>query len=215
MSLLNHTVLVYDDILEVFALSILHEYKMERGKLICIEGLDGVGKTTCVQHLADKLNATIMKTPPKEILNIRERCANTTNPNLRYHYYLLGNYLVSEDIEILLNNGKNVILDRFYASTMAYMWGFEKLPFSNTEWPPGLLRPDYMFLLNLPREARLHRLESRTNIAKTDEEKILHVSPDIEQRIIGYFLKFGCIDLLITENLTTDEICDKIIKCIS
>jgi thymidylate kinase len=182
----------------------------ERGKFIVVEGLDGVGKTTTINRLAERLQAAKLKTPPDEIASIREQCATSTTAELRLHYYMLGNYLVAEEIKKRLAAGENVVLDRFYASTMAYMWGFGRLPFSNTDWPPNLLRPDYTFVLNLPRDARIERLAARTTIAHTAEELKLKIAPDIEERVLDYYSRFGCTDVAITPDMTTDQICDSI-----
>jgi thymidylate kinase len=92
-----------------------------------------------------------MRTPPDEIRSIRDRCVNSTNVQLRLHYYTLGNYLAAEEIERSLEVGEIVVLDRFHASTMAYLWAFKLLPYDGRiDWPEGLLKPDYMFLINLP-----------------------------------------------------------------
>lgn len=157
---------------------------VERGKFIVIEGLDGVGKTTTIDRLAERLHAAKLKTPPDNITAIREQCANSSTPQLRYHYYMLGNYLVAEEVKALLAAGQNVVVDRFYASTMAYMWGFGRLPFDNTDWPTNLLTPDYTFVLNLPRESRINRLAARTSVAHTPEELKLKIAPEIEQSIL-------------------------------
>jgi thymidylate kinase len=186
-----------------------------RGKFIVIEGLDGVGKTTTIESLAERLQAKRLKTPPDEIGAIREKCTSSLTPQLRFHYYMLGNYVVAEDIRNRLAAGENVVLDRYYASTMAYLWSFGHLPFSSVDWPENLLRPDYMFVLDLPREDRISRLAARNTVAHTAEELKLKISPDIEQHISDYYNQFGCTSIPLTKDMSTDDICAAICNHIS
>jgi hypothetical protein len=91
---------------------------------IAIEGLDGVGKTSIAEHLALKLkNAVYMKTPPDIIKPYRNWFDNNGNIFIREGYYMLGNFLASTNIENLLKLNKSVIIDRYYASTIAYRNG--------------------------------------------------------------------------------------------
>jgi UMP-CMP kinase 2 len=183
----------------------------QRGICINLEGLDGVGKTTTVKRLADKLNAVIVKTPPDCISDIRELYGNSSNPYLRYHYYLMGNYIAGEEVEKILQSGKNVILDRFYCSTMAYMWGLKKMEFPGSfEWPPMLMKPDYIFHLSLDRDARIRRLSKRND--ENSEERTIGQNEEIERDIIKYYLLLGCTDVHIEESDDIDEVCRKVIS---
>jgi UMP-CMP kinase 2 len=184
------------------------------GICINLEGIDGVGKTTTVQRLAEKLNATVVKTPPPCITELREQYGNSTNPYLRYHYYLMGNYIAGEEVEKILQSGKNVILDRFYCSTMAYMWGLKKMEYPGShEWPPMLMKPDYIFRLSLDREARLRRLFKRQD--ENSEERIIRQSEEVELDIIKYYHMFGCVDVHVDESDDVDEVCRKVISHIN
>jgi dTMP kinase len=183
----------------------------KRGICINLEGVDGVGKTTTVQELAKKLNAVVVKTPPDAIASLRSLCAGSKNEYLRYHYYMMGNYMAGEEIEQYLSEGRNVILDRYYGSTMAYMWALKKMEFTgDTTWPQKLLKPDYMFLLNLDRQARINRLARRND--ENNEERIIRQSEQIEADILKYYHLFGCEDIFIEENDSVEAVCEKVMN---
>ena len=115
-----------------------------------------------------------------------------------------------------VEKGNTVVLDRYYASTMAYILGKEDLclPASGDpilQWPSELYRPDFMFVLRLPEEARIARRATRTNIAENAEEKLLRERPDICARINELYKLFGCTVVDLTESDSVDTVVDKIV----
>lgn len=109
---------------------------LKRGKLIVVEGVDGVGKTTIVEGLLNSLNElgigefVSIKTLTTDNLTgkaLREMISVKQNEivdgdRLIYNYLseIIYHFKRKGGVEDLLDNGINVILDRSYLSTLAY-----------------------------------------------------------------------------------------------
>lgn len=100
---------------------------MEKGKFIVVEGLDGSGKTTLIENIVNSLNGIV---PIKSLIDIlpRGKCIRECIGN-KEHYgndlsiallYLSETTRVKDIIEEYLKNGVDVIVDRWFYSTMAY-----------------------------------------------------------------------------------------------
>ena len=141
------------------------------GTLIIFEGIDGTGKSTQIQHLAQSLEKR-----GESVVCSREPTAGPYGQKLR-ESMLAGRLSPEEELALFyedrrdhvqnlilpaLKNGQTVILDRYYFSTMAYQGarGFDpaQIRRENEEFAP---RPDYVFLLELSTEDALQRIEAR------------------------------------------------------
>ena len=143
---------------------------ISKGSFITFEGIDGCGKSTQVKMLVEALNSV-----EKNTILVREPGGTTISEEIRE--ILLHRNLsdISDRTEALLMtgsraqltyeivmpnliNGKNVVADRFYDSTLAYQGGGRKL---DLDWLIKLnhfasyeLEPDVTFLVDiLPEEA--------------------------------------------------------------
>lgn len=133
---------------------------MARGQLILIEGLDRTGKTTQSELLLSKLkpNAKLMKfpnrdTPIGQLINKYLTEPDYELPDQTIHLLFCANrWECMNDIIKLLNDGTNVILDRYVLSGVAYS-AAKKTPGMDLNWclqpDKGLLKPDLtIFLVN-------------------------------------------------------------------
>ena len=100
---------------------------MQKGKFIVVEGLDGSGKTTLIENIVNSLNGIV---PIKSLIDILPsgKCIRECIGN-KEHYgndlsiallYLSETTRVKDIIEEYLKNGVDVIVDRWFYSTMAY-----------------------------------------------------------------------------------------------
>lgn len=107
---------------------------MKKGKFIALEGIDGSGKSTQIKLLDERLKGTNIP------YHITRECSDGPIGKLIRSQYLSGNRKVDERVlnvlftadrldhitnEIdgimkFINNGINVICDRFYLSSLAY-----------------------------------------------------------------------------------------------
>lgn len=189
---------------------------------IVIEGLDGIGKTTTINYLAEKLSAKIIVTPPDIVKPFRSIYADAEFAE-RKTYYMVGNYIAGEEVKKTLldkEHPQTVVMDRFYASTIAYLIGKTdiELPPINDEmfaWPEKLYKPDYMFVLTMSESDRIDRLCSRSiergeNLTK--EDILIRSNPLISERINQIYRNIGCIEIKVKKEDTTEMIIDKVIS---
>jgi thymidylate kinase len=194
----------------------MNENNIKNPISIVIEGLDGIGKSTTVIALSNKLNAKIIQTPPKIMIPYRSFFTNTNDIGLRKTYYKLGNYISGNHIEEAINNGYNVVVDRYYASTIAYILGQSTKDLSEISdelyrWPEGMYKPDYMILLVMDEKDRIERLNNR-DTQQTNEEIFLKQNPVLITRINDIYSKLGCIKVKILKDDDTNTIVDKILN---
>ena len=167
-----------------------------RGKLILIEGTDCSGKQTQTELIVKRLNDDGIKaerlsfpmydTPTGKIIGgpylgkeqIGESWFNegatNVNPKVAALYYAADRYYNLDKINNLLDNGINVILDRYIPSNMAHQGGKisdQEKRFEMYKWLDDLEyqflklpKPDYSYLLYVPhkyaQDLRKNRVES-------------------------------------------------------
>jgi len=140
------------------------------------EGSDGAGKSTQIKLLAQKLAAE-----GRKVVLLREPGGTEPGEEMR-HILKHGNYNLSPRAELLLMNasraqlvdavilpalarGEDVLLDRFFYSTIAYQGYGRNLPLptvrSVINAAVGELQPDHVFLLRIPLEVCLERRGAR------------------------------------------------------
>jgi thymidylate kinase len=187
---------------------------MSKGISVLIEGLDGVGKTTIVSLLKHALNGIIIKTPPEIISSARDWFVQQ-HSEYRDGYYMVGNYISSNQINDHMNRGINVVIDRFFPSTKAYIYG-KDLNFNidtyEEQWPEIILKPTFMFVLRLDNDIRISRMENRGNM--TDEEILIKHNPEIVNRINQIYVKLGCIPIDILPEWTPEDVVSHLLKII-
>lgn len=128
-----------------------------KGRFICLEGIDGAGKTTMAQWLADHLlraGHTVLLThepfaPVPEWVK-REPVA------VQVAWFILDRFVhVRERLQPALNAGEIVVCDRYYFSTIAYQGALGadgvRIRHDNEAFCPA---PDLVLWLDIsPREA--------------------------------------------------------------
>jgi dTMP kinase len=144
-----------------------------RGRLITVEGLDGAGKTTLIEALANAQPraVTVLREPGGVELSERIR-ALVKDPALEVHpraeallYAAARAQLVAERLEPLLAAGEWILLDRFVDSSLAYQGagralGVEEVRALNV-FATGGLAPDRTLLLRIDPRAGLDRAGGR------------------------------------------------------
>jgi dTMP kinase len=148
----------------------------DRGRLITIEGVDGVGKTTLAAGLHRALalsgiEARLLREPGGVQTSEAVR-ALVKNPALRVGaraeallYAAARAQLVEEALAPALEGGEWVLLDRFVDSSLAYQGGGRKLGIEAVRelnlFATGGLTPDRTLLLTLDGESARARASSR------------------------------------------------------
>ena len=148
------------------------------GKFITVEGIEGAGKTTCMQVVTD-----VIEQQGISAIHTREPGGTDLGEDLRN--LLLGHKHtgMSDDAELLmmfaaraehiaqkikpaLDAGNWVLCDRFTDATYAYQGygrgiSLEKIS-SLENWVQGELRPDLTLLMDLPVEMGMERAGKRS-----------------------------------------------------
>lgn len=150
-------------------------------KFIVFEGIDGAGKTTQIAMLRDKLTklgincfVTAEPTDMPSGRKIREALSGriqTTTAQMAEMFAAdrtIHNRDTEQGIEKQMSDGKTVISDRYYYSSLAYQGselGFEHVAALNLD-NPDIRTPDICIFLDLSPEKSLERIQSRTDTPK-------------------------------------------------
>lgn len=120
-----------------------------------------------------------------------------------------------------VEEGRHVVLDRYYASTIAYILGKRDLDSplptagdSAYAWPRELYRPTCMIVLVLPEADRIARRQSRTSVDETPEEKLLRENPLIPARINAVYESLGCTRVDIAGADSVEVVVEKVLQAI-
>lgn len=154
---------------------------MSQGLFIVIEGIDGTGKSTQAKRLAEWFRAR-----GREVVLSREPTDGPWGKKLR-ESATMGRLSPEEELECFLNDrrehvemtikpaladGKVVILDRYYFSTMAYQGarGFDPIEIRrrNEAFAP---QPDLLLILDLSVDSAHERIGSRGDTANEFEQR--------------------------------------------
>lgn len=182
---------------------------------IVLEGLDGVGKSTISDLLQKSVpNFVKLHTPPTSIIKHR-KWFDDKGGDMRKSFYMVGNFLVGDEMLKQMEQGKSVIIDRYYASTVAYSLGaLVSLPPAGDnvyEWPSELPKPDLMILLSLPHDVRIYRCSQR-QVPETDEESTLRLSQAKADNINEAYRRLGCTEISALGDATA--VVDRIVQCL-
>ncbi|NIQ05532.1 MAG: dTMP kinase [Candidatus Korarchaeota archaeon] len=140
----------------------------EKGILIAIEGIDGCGKTTQVRRLKKKLtkrgfDTKVVKEPTKgtygrEIRDILRGKKEADQDELLKLFIMDRKENVNENVLPSLKEGKIVIADRYFVSTLAYQKGnkrsFEKILEAHKFAP----LPELVVIIDVSPEIAINRL---------------------------------------------------------
>lgn len=158
------------------------------GKFITLEGIEGMGKTTQLAHIANYL-----KSKNKEVLITREPGGTFIAEALRNILLTDSAETIASKTELLifyaarlqhyevkikpaLEKGIWVISDRFYDATFAYQGGGRELGFDMIlplhEWVLNGFSPDITFLFDGPVDLSLSRVQARNQEKNMKKDRI-------------------------------------------
>lgn len=155
-----------------------------RGRFITFEGGEGSGKSTQIKKLADRLNATKLRTivtrepggsPGAEIMRhlVLSGMGKLLGPEAETLLFAAArDDHVRTVIQPALNQGTWVLCDRFSDSTRAYQGSLGSVPAgiinAMQRVTIGDLKPDLTIILDLPVETGLQRAATRRGSATPD-----------------------------------------------
>lgn len=160
---------------------------MESGKFITVEGIEGVGKSTNIAGLVERIEAAGHK-----VMTTREPGGTPFADDIRDIVLNRSDEPVPEIAELLLmfaarsfnlNNailpaleaGTWVVCDRFTDSSRAYQSGGRGLPMETidrlADWVHGDTWPDLTILLDAPVDIALDRAGKRGDLDRIEQER--------------------------------------------
>ncbi len=199
--------------------------RLNRGVLVAIEGIDGVGKTTQSIRLVERLRALEFNTvrffeptrETQEALIIDQKLQQNT-PGASSE--ILGLFLadrrhdVEENITPALSQKKVVVMDRYFLSTAAYQsdsFSWQEILAINREIAP---EPDITFIINWPASTAMDLIKTRNKgvTAFENERALLSIRErylEIAREDLG---KYVVVDRIADEEDICDEILDLLLK---
>lgn len=161
--------------------------KLEKGRFISVEGIEGVGKSTNIDVLVKRI-----ETAGHKVLTTREPGGTPLAEEIRDIVQHRGDEPIPEIAELLMIfaarslNVNNVILpaleagtwvvsDRFTDSSRAYQGGGRGIPLETidrlADWVHGGLWPDLTILLDAPVEIGMQRANKRSAPDRFEQER--------------------------------------------
>jgi dTMP kinase len=151
-----------------------------RGKLICLEGIDGSGKETQLKLILKMLKGkrvSVYKYPDGksafgEIIDMFLKKKIELSPLSQFFIYMLDIAKDQREIEKKLEGGETVLLDRYAFSTIAYQCSkgisFEK----GVEmiWEMNFVKPDLVLLLDILPDVSIERKSRQKKMDRHEED---------------------------------------------
>ncbi|OIO07680.1 hypothetical protein AUJ27_02095 [Candidatus Falkowbacteria bacterium CG1_02_37_44] len=181
--------------------------KSNKHLFIVIEGVDGSGKTTVGEKLAEEINAVFYQTPSK-FWRKKRNIVENSNVVIRFFYYFIATIFSTVEIRKILKT-ESVICDRYVYSTWAYhiVYGFSLLRFVS----PFLIfyafqKPDKAYYLYVSRTERENRISNRSKNTLKDRDS------DTLKKTQEEFIKFSDLVIIDTSNINVEKVVNLITK---
>lgn len=194
----------------------------KKNHLIVLEGLDGVGKTTTTQSLAEALKCKAWSSPINQISRETRGLVDATafqTPLQRFDFYLAANLRDSKEfLEPTLQAGESVILDRYSLSTVVgnlaigAMLDDHPSIMADPNVAVDVVLPSTTILLTLNEQNRQKRVNERAaKLSKPD--KLVDQNLQVQERSLILYrslIPYGLLEVDITD-LNIYEVVEKII----
>jgi dTMP kinase len=155
------------------------------GLFIVLEGIDGAGKSTLGNRIKESLtaagrNATVTQEPTHDEIGsiIRNGAVKGISQAAEALLFVADRAVHTEKMAKLVNNGHDVICDRYFASTVAYQSAPLNGVALDKDWLVGLnlpviREPDVTFLLDIDPGRGIDRITGRGEKSKFEEAEYL------------------------------------------
>lgn len=190
---------------------------MQRGLFIAIEGIDGVGKSTALEGLSQKIDAvTLSPFSPEDAETFHFMFRNNASQEDIHAFSLAALKSTSDKAEELLSQGENVIIDRYICSSIAYYSAFTE-KFSEELSPQDidaleLIKPDCTFFLYMDDHNKWQeRLTTRDELEE-HEDDMSHENSEFKTTLMRTFMRFlqeGELESIEVSDLSPEEVVEE------
>ena len=190
-----------------------------KSRFLVVEGCNGVGKSTIVEHLSTRLDASTFHYPP-EFVSFRGKVHldESVAPLPRLIYYLGATLHLSDLVRAQLKQG-HVVCDRYLASPLSLMIAESAIEETEARhltepFESYLCVPDLILLLTAEHAAASARIYNRslksgmlTPVARRmlESEEFFHKRENACRRLA---MRLGPLVELDTTNLSPEEMCN-------
>jgi len=190
-----------------------------KGLFIVFEGIDGSGKSSCADTVSDLLGKErdVIRTaePTKEGIGAFIRSSADLTPEAEALLFVADRAQHTHAMRQWVNDGKIVICDRYYASTLAYQSSSMNGRSVDIEWlkvmnDKVIMEPDITFLFDIDPEIGLERVESRGSKSKFEALEYL-------REVRSKYLKIAKDRnfVVIDASMPKEKVADEVLKHIS
>ena len=166
-------------------------------KFVEFAGIDGSGKTTLAQAVAEKVGGVYYKCPPESLRGVRAYF-DEQSPQARFHYYLAGNYVAADEIRKLAKV-QPVMCDCYLGNTIAA----HSVMLDRELCVPGdILLPNHIVFTTAPMKVIDGRLKTRPT--RTKYEALKHLEP-FNEALSRFFSGMPQVLRVDTSKLSIDE----------
>jgi len=159
------------------------------GKLLVLEGLSAVGKSTVASSLAQRLSADLVMTVPQEFEELRHMVCCHDSLDARYTFFFAAMVSSSRVIKERLSSGRNVVCESFIYRTIAFHRGMGSR--LNYTIPVDFPVADFAFHLTCAQEIRHRRLATRDKIFTVWDQ----CAEDSTEAILDEYAVFNMIEV--------------------
>ena len=155
---------------------------MKKGLFIVFEGIDGSGKSSCMEDVASALekNFDVVRTaePTKGGIGMLLRSSTDLLPVTEALLFVADRAEHTGQITKWVDDGKVVLCDRYYASTLAYQSVEMDGHLLDGRWLKALndkvtVEPDITFLFDIDPEISMERIGTRGTMSKFERLEYL------------------------------------------
>jgi len=195
---------------------------MGKGIFIVFEGIDGSGKSSCMDSVASALKGRdVVKTaePTDGEIGMLIRSSANMTAEAEALLFVADRAQHTHTIKKWIDDGKIVLCDRYYASTLAYQIVSPDGDRVNAEWLRALndmviTEPDITFLFDIDPEISIERIESRGSKSKFER---LGYLKEVRENYLGIAKErgFTVIDASESKEKVFDDVMTRIQRTIS
>jgi len=192
---------------------------MRKGFFVVFEGIDGSGKSSCIDSVMKELekytDAVRTSEPTKGKIGMLIRSSPELLPDTEALLFTADRAEHTAEIKKWVGDGKTVICDRYFASTVAYQSSKLNGRSADRRWlltmnNKVIIQPDLTLLFDIDPEKGLERVESRGSKSKFERLEYLR---EVRSNYLELAKRYGFV--IIDASRSKEDVFDDAMQHIS